>query len=66
MTAEQFELMKTAARTLLAHRDAGRTCDPHGLLWAENLLRQNPQATPAAAFDDGLPAMTGAGVQRPS
>lgn len=52
MTAEQFELMKTAARTLLAHRDAGRHCDPHGLLWAENLLRQNPHATPDTPFDD--------------
>ena len=41
MTADQFELMKTAARTLLAHRDAGRKCDPHGLRWAENLLLQN-------------------------
>ena len=54
MTAEQFELMKTAARTLLAHRDAGRKCDPHGLQWAENLLRQNPHATPDTPFDDDV------------
>jgi len=39
---EQIELMKDAARLLLAHRDAGRTCDPYALKWAETLLRNNP------------------------
>lgn len=42
MTPAQFELMQQAARTLLAHRDAGRKCDPHALKWAEQLLKQNP------------------------
>lgn len=42
MTPEQFELMKTAARTLLAHRDAGRTCDAESVRWAEALLATNP------------------------
>ncbi len=42
MTPEQFELMKQAARTLLAHRDAGRKCDQKAVEWAEALLRQNP------------------------
>lgn len=41
MNAEQIELMKAAARTLLAHRDAGRHCDPEGIRWAEQLLAQN-------------------------
>jgi hypothetical protein len=43
MTPDQVELMKTAARTLLAHRDAGRKCDPHAVKWAEQLLTQNTQ-----------------------
>ncbi len=43
MTPEQIELMKTAARTLLAHRDAGRKCDPEAVRWAEQLLAQNPR-----------------------
>ena len=42
MTAEQVELMKTAARTLLAHRDCGRKCDPEAIKWAETLLANNP------------------------
>ena len=42
MTPAQFELVKQAARTLLAHRDAGRKCDPHAIRWAEQLLKQNP------------------------
>jgi hypothetical protein len=51
MTAEQVELMKQAARTLLAHRDSGRICDPHQIAWAESLLSANPHArmTPADA-----------------
>lgn len=43
MTPEQFDLMKQAARNLLAHRDAGRKCDPHGIAWAVRLLKQNPE-----------------------
>ena len=42
MTPEQFELMRTAARTLLAHRDCGRKCDTEAIAWAETLLRNNP------------------------
>ena len=53
MTAEQVELMKTAARTLLAHRDCGRKCDPDSIQWAETLLANNPAPlralTPKAA-----------------
>ena len=43
MTPEQIERMKTAARTLLAQRDAGRACDPEAVRWAEQLLAQNPR-----------------------
>jgi hypothetical protein len=43
MTAEQFELMKQAARNLLAHHHAGRKCDPEALRWAEQLLKANPR-----------------------
>lgn len=42
MTPAQFDLMKQAARNLLAHRDAGRKCDRDALRWAEQLLKQNP------------------------
>lgn len=42
MTPDQFNLMQQAARTLLAHRDSGRHCDPEGIKWAEQLLKQNP------------------------
>ena len=42
MNPEQIELMKDAARLLLAHRDAGRSCDPHVIEWAETVLRNNP------------------------
>ncbi len=54
MTKEQFELMKTAARTLLAHRDAGRKCDETAVQWAEQLLKQNP-APKVAANDEPEP-----------
>lgn len=47
MTPQQFELVKQAARTLLAHRDTGRKCDPHAVKWAEQLLKQNPSREPA-------------------
>jgi hypothetical protein len=54
MTPEQFELTKQAARNLLAHRDAGRKCDPEALRWAERLLKQNqaPKTTPPADKGD--------------
>lgn len=44
---EKRELICTAARTLLAHRDAGRFCDPESVKWAEQLLKANPQPTKA-------------------
>lgn len=43
MTPEQIELMKQAARNLLAHRDAGRKCDREAIAWAEQLLKANPK-----------------------
>jgi hypothetical protein len=43
MTAEQIELMKQAARNLLAHRKAGRRCDRSAIVWAEQLLKNNPK-----------------------
>ena len=46
MKPEQFQLMLTAARSLLAHRDAGRSCDPHSIEWAEAVLRQSTQTAP--------------------
>ena len=54
MTAEQIELMKTAARTLIAHHDAGRKCDPEGLRWARAVLRNNPSPQVAVPFDDDV------------
>ncbi len=53
MTPEQIELTKDAARLILAHRDAGRTCDPHSVQWAEQLLGTNK--TPAAAVAEPDP-----------
>lgn len=42
VTPDQFELIRQAARNLLAHRDAGRKCDREAVRWAEQLLKQNP------------------------
>jgi hypothetical protein len=42
MTPTQFNLMLQAARTLLAHHESGRKCDPHALRWARDLLAANP------------------------
>jgi hypothetical protein len=41
MTPKQIELMKQAARNLLAHRAAGRRCDRDAIRWAERLLKAN-------------------------
>ena len=38
MSAPIKELMNTAARTLMAHHDAGRVCDRQSLRWAEAQL----------------------------
>ena len=54
MKPEQIELMKTAARTLIAHHDAGRKCDPEGLKWARAVLRNNPNPVVAVPFDDDV------------
>lgn len=56
MTPAQFDLMKQAARNLLAHRDAGRKCDAHGIAWAVRLLKQNPDrpALPAATQKENV------------
>jgi hypothetical protein len=43
VTPDQVNLMRQAAKNLLAHRDAGRKCDPEGVRWAEQLLKQNPE-----------------------
>lgn len=43
------ELIYRAAKTLLAHHEAGRKCDPHGLEWARWIVRHNgPPPTPKA------------------
>lgn len=55
MSSSILELVKTAARTLLAHRDVGRSCDPTSVKWAETVLRQNPNAGANIDFDDTLP-----------
>ena len=34
MTPEQVELMRTAARTIVSNHEAGRSVDPHSLVWA--------------------------------
>jgi hypothetical protein len=44
--------MQQAARNLLAHRDAGRRCDPLALAWAEQLLKQNPSEKKVPAEDE--------------
>lgn len=54
-TVDQRARLKQAARDLLAARDAGRKCDPHGVEWAENILRLNPSDA-EVPFDDDLPA----------
>jgi hypothetical protein len=43
MTPAQVELMRQAARNLLAHHEAGRKCDPHAVQWARDILRPIPQ-----------------------
>lgn len=55
MNPATFELVKRAARTLLAHRDAGRHCDPLSVEWAEQTLSQNPGPVPQTPFDNELP-----------
>ena len=40
MTPEQVELMKTAARTLIAHHEAGRIVDQFALEWARALVQR--------------------------
>lgn len=46
MTPEQIELMRQAARTLLAYHQSGRKCDPHAVAWAKNILRWPHQPKP--------------------
>ena len=36
------ELIRRAARNLLAHRDVGRSIDPMSEQWAEDVLRATP------------------------
>lgn len=36
------ELIRRAARNLLAHRDVGRSIDPISEQWAESVLKANP------------------------
>jgi hypothetical protein len=53
MTPKQIELMKQAARNLLAHRKAGRKCDRDAIRWAEQLLKNNPKPyNPPADTDE--------------
>ena len=44
---EKRELFRTAARSILAHRDAGRFVSEESVKWAEQLLKANPQPTKA-------------------
>jgi hypothetical protein len=48
MTSEQVNLMLQAARTLLAHHESGRKCDPHAVQWARDLLAANQSPKVAA------------------
>lgn len=41
MTPDQVSRMKQAARTLLAHHEAGRKCDPHAVDWAKFVTRKD-------------------------
>jgi hypothetical protein len=42
------QLILQAAKNLLAHRDAGRKCDPSGIAWAEWIVKHNgPPTRPA-------------------
>ncbi len=52
MTPEQFELLKQAARTLLAHRDAGRKCSEAGVRWAEGVLGGTANTQQRRSFED--------------
>lgn len=53
MSPDKRELLRRAAQNLLAHRDAGRKCDPHAVRWAENVLLFNPPAkTPTEPMPD--------------
>lgn len=38
------ELVVTAAKTLLAHHEAGRYCDPEALDWAAFIVSSNREA----------------------
>jgi hypothetical protein len=42
MTPDQVELMRAAARTLIAHHEAGRIVDPYSLEWAWWTLHREP------------------------
>ena len=42
MTFTTRELIRRAARNLLAHRDVGRSIDPMSEQWAEGVLKANP------------------------
>lgn len=35
------DLIVRAAKTLLAHHEAGRECDPHSLEWARWIVKHN-------------------------
>lgn len=37
--SDKTDLIRTAASTLLAHRDAGRACDPQSVSWAEAMVK---------------------------
>lgn len=42
MTFTTRDLIRRAARNLLAHRDVGRSIDPMSEQWAEGVLKANP------------------------
>lgn len=53
-TPDQRARIKQAARDLLSAHDAGRKCDPHGVEWAQKVLRMNPGDPQGVPFDDDL------------
>lgn len=43
--ADRRDLLIAAAQNLLDHHKAGRKCDPDGLRWARQIIKQNQPTT---------------------
>lgn len=62
MTCCTRDLIRRAAQTLLAHRDAQRVVDPLSVQWAERVLAQNPAPCRCErVLNRGTRVMRGAG-----